>query len=147
MAALKDRKNNKIIGTTELDGTKGPLTFAIGLSAVARPYQGLGLMTKLYAYLIIKKNFVLWTNGGQSKGGRSIWEKLSKVPGVLVYIWNSKTREATSIDPNDWNGDVSIYTDEIEGEIETLEKEDVELYRLLAEFPKNYKLTSEDKEI
>lgn len=92
-------------------------SFSISLASVDTSYFGLGLMTKLYAFLILKLNYTLISDSSQSRGGRSIWEKLIKVKGINVYAWDNKKKVAHSLDKNDpFGGDTEIYNQDVTDE-------------------------------
>ena len=80
-------------------------------SAVASKYRGLGLMVKLYSFLILKKNYILWNDSYQTAEGRKLWERLAKAPTILVFAYNTMTHKATSLDPNDLFGEELLYGD------------------------------------
>jgi len=54
----------------------------ISETSVDKPYLGLGLATKVYAYLIKIHNYILWNVDAQTAGGKSIWEKLALISGI-----------------------------------------------------------------
>src|ERR1700739_3121484 len=89
--------------------------------AFAPEYQGFGLGAKFYSWLLkggICKSIM--SGSYQSLGGRSTWEQLAKMPGVLVYGWNKKTDQAFSLAPNDLSAEEKMWsadrTDEETGE-------------------------------
>ena len=47
---------------------------------------------KFYAWLIKKLNIVLVSGSMQSAGGKSVWERLSKEPGIGVHGWLDSPR-------------------------------------------------------
>ena len=88
--------------------------------------MGFGLMTKLYAFLIIKHNYILWTISNQTKGGRAIWEKLAGVKGIQVFAWDAVKKQAHSLDPQDpFNGEVEVYSSDIENEERDVMRQDI----------------------
>lgn len=58
-------------------------------------------LPELYRRLIVnhKKTFV--SDFLQSEGGKRVWEKISRLPGVVVFGWNHLTDEVINIDIED----------------------------------------------
>ena len=52
-------------------------------------YKGNNLAIKIYKFLMRKMNITLKAGTSQSAGGRYVWNKLSKTPGVVVYAKKS----------------------------------------------------------
>lgn len=52
---------------------------------------------KFYAWLIKKLNIVLVSGSMQSAGGKSVWERLSKEPGIGVHGWLDSRRGGTPV--------------------------------------------------
>ena len=70
--------------------------------------QGKGLGLPLYVY-VIKKGYTLVSDSSQSKGSREgIWKKLSQVPGIFVYAWDTKYDEFFQWNPEE-DMDSEIY--------------------------------------
>jgi len=120
---LKREKNNELIQVLDTinDKDAGYISFiikgkahSISETAFDNLYLGLGLATTVYAFLILKKNYILWSEDAQTKGGKSIWDKLAKVNGITVFAWDKKNKEAISLDKNDLNSDVEIYDIDVE---------------------------------
>lgn len=42
---------------------------------------------KFYAWIIKKKNIILVSGNEQSEGGKKVWERLSKEPGIGMHGW------------------------------------------------------------
>lgn len=73
--------------------------------------QGKGLGLPLYVY-VIKKGYTLVSDSSQSKGSREgIWKKLSQVPGIFVYAWDTKYDEFFQWNPEE-DMDSEIYFDQ-----------------------------------
>jgi len=47
---------------------------------------------KVYAHLIKKHGKILQSSDLQSAGGKNLWHKLSKEPGIHVHGWDHKSR-------------------------------------------------------
>jgi hypothetical protein len=52
-------------------------------------YKGNNLAIKVYKFLMRKMDITLKAGTSQSAGGRYVWNKLSKTPGVVVYAKKS----------------------------------------------------------
>jgi hypothetical protein len=52
-------------------------------------YKGQNLAVKLYRFLMRKMGITMKAGSSQSAGGRYVWNKLSKTPGVVVYAKKS----------------------------------------------------------
>ena len=59
------------------------------LLSVDSRYKGNNLAIKLYKFLMKKLDITLKAGTCQSAGGRYVWNKLSKTPGVVVYAKKS----------------------------------------------------------
>lgn len=112
MIQIYDVINNRVAGYVELVRLNN--SYSIQETVVNKEYLGRGLATKVYAYLIKNKNYILWSTGAQTKGGKTIWEKLAKIPGILVFAWDDKMKEAISLDKNDLFGEEDIYDTDVE---------------------------------
>lgn len=122
--ALFDEKSKKYVLMLLLYkfGKEGRQIEKIG---VRNKYRGLNLPLKLYSWLV-QHGTILVSGYAQTKGGRSIWEKLARIPGIFMFGYDVKTKEAFQIDQNDiFNEDV--YSEDIENEIKYLEQEYNEL--------------------
>jgi hypothetical protein len=109
---IYDTINKKNAGFISL--TKFGKAYEINGAVVDKEYLGMGLITKIYAYLILKLNFILWSKESQTIGGRAIWEKLIKVKGINVFAWDKVKRKAHSLDKNDpFENDVEVYSNEV----------------------------------
>lgn len=71
--------------------------------------RGTGLVIKLYEFLLKKMGLTLVADDMQSRGGKSVWARLAKVPGVNVYGWKKGTDEYFAWDPDD-SPDEEVYT-------------------------------------
>ena len=52
-------------------------------------YKGNNLAIKIYRFIMKKMNITLMAGTSQSAGGRYVWNKLAKTPGVVVYAKKS----------------------------------------------------------
>ena len=61
----------------------------IDMLQVDSRYKGNNLAIKIYKFLMRKMDITLKAGTSQSAGGRYVWNKLSKTPGVVVYAKKS----------------------------------------------------------
>jgi hypothetical protein len=61
----------------------------VDLLSVDSRYKGNNLAIKIYKFLMRKMDITLKAGTSQSAGGRYVWNKLSKTPGVVVYAKKS----------------------------------------------------------
>ena len=52
-------------------------------------YKGQNLAVKLYRFLMRKMDITMKAGSSQSAGGRYVWNKLAKTPGVVIYAKKS----------------------------------------------------------
>jgi hypothetical protein len=52
-------------------------------------YKGQNLAVKLYRFLMRKMDITMKAGSSQSVGGRYVWNKLAKTPGVVIYAKKS----------------------------------------------------------
>ena len=84
------------------------------LSQIDYRFQGHGLMPLLYRFLLRRMGIAIQAGVSQSPGGRSIWAKLSKMPGVLVFA-TLTTRKTKNIFPIELDKeDEELHHDELE---------------------------------
>lgn len=115
-------KVNLVVGRLVISRSEGVKNaskrpYKVAGAALAPEIQGKGLMPKIYAEMI-RNGFFLQADYHQSKGGASIWTKLSKEPGVTVYGARpvGKKWEYTAVEGDDLlTGDFHLYHQE-EGE-------------------------------
>jgi hypothetical protein len=99
------------------------------LLSVAHKYRGQNLAPLLYKFLIMKAGLILCSSTQQSPGGRKVWEKLAKIPGIFVYGYNPTNKNSFQIDSDDIENEYIYdidYTDEIkyvQQELEHLKNE------------------------
>jgi hypothetical protein len=107
--------------------TKGASNcFETQLITADEQYRGINLPTKIYAFLIREKSFILISCANQSLGAQHIWSSLAKESGIGVYGYNIKTHKVFQVDMKDlFNED--IYDTELNKEIQALydELEDI----------------------
>jgi hypothetical protein len=61
----------------------------VDLLQVDSRYKGKNLAIKTYKFLMNKMDITLKAGSNQSAGGRYVWNKLAKAPGVMVYAKKS----------------------------------------------------------
>jgi hypothetical protein len=119
----KDKKVAGVITTSEYNTRFENKVLGISTSVAADEFQGKGIVYKAYVALI-KAGYSLISDDLQTQGGKIIWKKLAKTPGVFVYGISGIDMNAkyTQIDPDDMSGDMfDVYKQTKEEE--ALEKE------------------------
>jgi hypothetical protein len=118
---LIDKSNKKVVMACQ-GSNKYTGLFCIERIGVVKSHRGMQLPIKLYSFLIKKLNYRIVSDITQSVGGRSIWEKLMKVPGIDVVGYNTRSKQTFQIDPEQpYNNDV--WSSEIDDEIADFEHE------------------------
>ena len=118
----KEKRYAAYLQMEHLWEAKAQNCYVARLVSVGKAYRGLNLATKMYSFLIKNENLIIVSDETQSEGGRSLWVKLAKEPGIQVYGFNTETRKVFQVDMDDlFNEDV--YDDEIEKEIVDLTRE------------------------
>ena len=77
----------RIAAKIEMSKERG--AWHIDMLQVDSRYKGNNLAVKIYKFLMRKMNITLKAGTSQSAGGRYVWNKLSKTPGVVVYAKKS----------------------------------------------------------
>jgi len=77
----------RIAARVELSKERG--AWHVDLLNVDSRYKGNNLAIKIYKFLMRKMDITLKAGTSQSAGGRYVWNKLSKTPGVVVYAKKS----------------------------------------------------------
>ena len=77
----------RIAARVELSKERG--AWHVDLLSVDSRYKGNNLAIKIYKFLMRKMDITLKAGTSQSAGGRYVWNKLSKTPGVVVYAKKS----------------------------------------------------------
>ena len=77
----------RIAAKVELSKERG--AWHVDLLSVDSRYKGNNLAVKIYKFLMKKMDITLKAGTSQSAGGRYVWNKLSKTPGVVVYAKKS----------------------------------------------------------
>ena len=77
----------RIIAHIELSKERG--SWHVDMLQVDSRYKGKNLAVKLYTFLLKDEGITLRAGSSQSVGGRYVWNKLSKTPGVVVYAKKS----------------------------------------------------------
>lgn len=88
--------------------------YHVDLCQIDYRFQGHGIAPLIYRYLLCKLGIAIQAGISQSAGGRGIWAKLSKMPGVLVFA-TLTTRKTRNIFPIELEKeDDELYHDEFE---------------------------------
>ena len=77
----------RIAAKVELSKERG--AWHVDMIRVDSRYKGQNLAVKLYRFLMRKMDITLKAGSSQSAGGRYIWNKLAKTPGVVIYAKKS----------------------------------------------------------
>jgi hypothetical protein len=77
----------RIAAKVEMSKERG--AWHIDMLSVDSRYKGNNLAIKIYKFLMKKMDITLKAGTSQSAGGRYVWNKLSKTPGVVVYAKKS----------------------------------------------------------
>jgi hypothetical protein len=77
----------RIAAKVEMSKERG--AWHIDMLSVDSRYKGNNLAIKIYKFLMRKMDITLKAGTSQSAGGRYVWNKLSKTPGVVVYAKKS----------------------------------------------------------
>ena len=77
----------RIAAKVELTKERGG--WHVDMLSVDSRYKGNNLAIKIYKFLMNKMDITLKAGTSQSAGGRYVWNKLSKTPGVVVYAKKS----------------------------------------------------------
>jgi len=94
-------------------------TMLVDLVAVNPEYAGMNLPVVFYTWLVKSKNIILMSGMGQTRGGRSIWERFIKVPGIHFYQYDIRNKQMTPLDSDIDNDD--IWDDQFNDEIDYLQ--------------------------
>ena len=77
----------RIAAKVELSKERG--AWHVNLLSVDSRYKGNNLAVKLYRFLMRKMAITMKAGSSQSAGGRYVWNKLAKTPGVVIYAKKS----------------------------------------------------------
>ena len=77
----------RIAAKVEMSKERG--AWHIDMLSVDSRYKGNNLAVKLYRFLIRKMAITMKAGSSQSAGGRYVWNKLAKTPGVVIYAKKS----------------------------------------------------------
>ena len=77
----------RIAAKVELSKDHG--AWHVDMLQVDSRYKGQNLAVKLYRFLMRKMSITMKAGSSQSAGGRYVWNKLSKTPGVVIYAKKS----------------------------------------------------------
>ena len=89
-------------------------------SFIVPEIQGRGIAVDLYRMAIIDYGYVITSDETQTRGSELLWQKLSRMPDIDVYLWNSKRNTYHNWDPDE-DQSTNAYYDQ--NEIEDLKKE------------------------
>ena len=77
----------RIAAKVELSKERG--AWHVDILYVDSRYKGNNLAIKIYKFIMKKMDITLMAGHSQSAGGRYVWNKLAKTPGVVVYAKKS----------------------------------------------------------
>ena len=77
----------RIAARVELSKERG--AWHVDMLQVDSRYKGQNLAVKLYRFLMRKMSITMKAGSTQSAGGRYVWNKLAKAPGVVIYAKKS----------------------------------------------------------
>ena len=77
----------RIVARVELSKERG--AWHVDMLQVDSRYKGQNLAVKLYRFLMRKMDITMKAGSSQSAGGRYVWNKLAKTPGVVIYAKKS----------------------------------------------------------
>ena len=77
----------RIAAKVELSKDHG--AWHVDMLQVDSRYKGQNLAVKLYRFLMRKMDITMKAGSSQSAGGRYVWNKLAKTPGVVIYAKKS----------------------------------------------------------
>ena len=77
----------RIAARVELSKERG--AWHVDMLQVDSRYKGQNLAVKLYRFLMRKMDITMKAGSSQSVGGRYVWNKLAKTPGVVIYAKKS----------------------------------------------------------
>ena len=77
----------RIVARVELSKERG--AWHVDMLQVDSRYKGQNLAVKLYRFLMRKMSITMKAGSRQSAGGRYVWNKLAKTPGVVIYAKKS----------------------------------------------------------
>jgi len=77
----------RIAAVVELSKERG--AWHVDMLQVDSRYKGKNLAVKLYRFLMRKMAITMKAGSSQSAGGRYVWNKLAKTPGVVIYAKKS----------------------------------------------------------
>ena len=80
----------RIVATVDLIKHRGAChAWHVDMLKVDSRYKGKNLAIKIYKFLMRKMDIIMMAGSQQSVGGRYVWNKLAKSPGVVVYAKKS----------------------------------------------------------
>jgi hypothetical protein len=109
MIRIVDTINNKSVGFITTNKVTGTKNVREPHCAIKLEYSGMNIVTKVYAFLIKKLNYILWTRHQQTPQGQKLWERLAKISGIIVFAYDTKKKKAISLDKDDIFGEDAIF--------------------------------------
>jgi hypothetical protein len=86
---VKDPDSDGFLGVLELTQERGYYMSTVFFDKVI---QGKGIAPLLYKMAVVDYGYTIVSDMNQSKGSKTLWERLSNIPGVFVYGWNPKEK-------------------------------------------------------
>ena len=77
----------RIVAMVDLAKQRG--AWHVDMLKVDSRYKGKNLAIKIYKFLMRKMDIIMMAGSEQSAGGRYVWNKLARSPGVMVYAKKS----------------------------------------------------------
>jgi hypothetical protein len=89
LAKGKMETRYRIAVKVDLSFVKHSNAWHVDMLRVDSRYKGNNLAIKVYRFMMKKMNITMMAGTQQSAGGRYVWNKLSKTPGVVVFAKKS----------------------------------------------------------
>jgi len=86
---VEDPDSDGFLGVLELTQERGYYMSTVFFDKVI---QGKGIAPLLYKMAVVDYGYTIVSDMNQSKGSKTLWERLSNIPGVFVYGWNPKEK-------------------------------------------------------
>ena len=105
---VKDPDSDGFLGVLELEESRG---YYKSIVFFDEDIHGKGIAPLLYKMVVVDYGYTIVSDSEQSKGSKTLWERLSKMPGVFVYGWNPKEKGDNAFfqwDPSE-DADTEVY--------------------------------------
>lgn len=79
----------RIVAKVDLTKLRRQGAWHVDMLKVDSRYKGKNLAIKIYKFLMRKMDITMMAGRSQSAGGRYVWNKLARTPGVVVYAKKS----------------------------------------------------------